>query len=80
MHDPSPEFRHLDSDLRTFRAENERLISRIEAKLDTICAELRAFRCEMKTERSDADLNRWFWILMLSSLVLNLTLRAMLNS
>ena len=80
MHEPSSAFRHLDSDLRTFRAENERSISRIEAKLDTVCAELRAFRCEIKNERSDADLNRWFWILMLSSVVLNLTLKAMLNS
>jgi hypothetical protein len=80
MFEPSTAFRHLDSDLRTFRVENERFISRIEAKLDTVCAELRALRCEMKTERSDADLNRWFWILMLISVVLNLTLRAMLNS
>ena len=61
-------------------AENERLISGIEAKLDTVCAELRAIRCEIKIQRSDADLDRWFWILMLISVVLNLTLRAMLNS
>jgi hypothetical protein len=80
MYEPSTAFRHLDSNLRTIRAENERFISRIEAKLDSVCAELRAIRCEIKTERSDADLDRWFWILMLTSVVLNLTLRAMLNS
>jgi hypothetical protein len=80
MYEPPTAFRQLDRDLRTFGAGNERFISRIETKLDTIYAELRAFRRETKAERSEADLNRRLWILMLVSVVLNLTLRAMLNS
>jgi hypothetical protein len=80
MYEPSTAFRHLDSHPWTISAENERFISRIEAKLDTVCAELRAIRSEIEAERSNADLDRWFWVLMLSSVVLNLTLRAMLNS
>jgi predicted RNA binding protein YcfA (HicA-like mRNA interferase family) len=36
MYEPSTAFRHPDSNLRTIRAENERFISRIEAKLELL--------------------------------------------
>jgi hypothetical protein len=66
--------------LEAFRAETLRSMMRIEDKLNTISQEIRSLQREAAMERSRKKLNRWFFLLMLVSAVLNLAVGAMLNT
>jgi hypothetical protein len=53
---------------------------RIENRLDSLSRELRSLRDEVASERSSAQLRRWFFLMMLLSAVLNLAVIAMPNA
>jgi hypothetical protein len=62
----------LDTNPQPLTKEIERSISQIESKLDTLAAELRSLRRQLESEHFDAQLNRWFWVVMVISAVANL--------
>jgi hypothetical protein len=57
------------------QAEQRSLVM-IESKLDELYREVRSLRDQLESERSDAELNRWFWVLMLLSATLNVIFAA----
>jgi hypothetical protein len=62
----------FDSRLQShvIQAEQRSLVM-LESKLNALYHEVRSLRAELKSGRSDAELNRWFWVLMLLSATLN---------
>jgi hypothetical protein len=77
MYEQSSVVRNLDARLERLRSESHCSIIRIEDRLDSLSRELRSLRDEVASERSSAQLRRWFFLLMLLSAVLNLAVIAM---
>jgi hypothetical protein len=76
MYDQSTAIRRFDTNSQPPRTETDPCMRLIESKLDILCEELRSLRRELESERSNAELNRWFWLIMLFSAVLNLIIAA----
>ncbi len=55
-------------------------MTNIENELKILSEELRSLRREIESERSRAELDRWFWLFMLASTVVNLTMAVLISS
>ena len=80
MYEQSTDLRRLETCLDRLKEETKRSMTRIEGDLNRLSEKLRALTSQVESDRSSAELNRWFWLLMLLSAVLNLTVCAMLKS